>query len=188
MMIRLSGPTGAGKTTLAHSLRTSGYSIIEEDVPEELFSSFLTEPALYCEPLQHHIMQARYDGWRKVADTPLIAFDRSIDEDIEVFCRMHRRAGLLTAEQFARLAEYGKSLQSQMPEPDLTVFVTSDQNVLRRRMLNLAGPPLIINNLKEQISLYAEWLQNRHGEVLELNTTRLSAKTLAELFSEISSC
>ena len=188
MMIWLSGPTGAGKTSLARSLRASGYSIVAEDVPEELFRAFISEPAVHCEPLQRHIMQARYDGWRKVSDLPRIAFDRSIDEDIEVFCKMHRRAGLLTAEQFDRLAQYGKNLQAQIPEPDLTIFVTSDQNVLRRRMQNLAGPALIVDNLKEQISLYAEWLQNRSGEILELDTTRLSERTMAKLFSEISSC
>ena len=187
-MIWLSGPTGAGKTSLARSLRTSGYSIVGEDVPEELFRAFLSEPDVHCEPLQRHIMQARYDGWRKVSGLPLIAFDRSIEEDIEVFCKMHRRAGLLTTEQFDRLAQFGKSLQAQIPEPDLIVSVTAHQDVLRRRLQNLAGPALIIDNLKEQISLYAEWLQNRSGEVLELDTTRLSESTMAKFFSEISSC
>ena len=188
MMIWLSGPTGAGKTSLARSLRASGYSIVAEDVPEELFSAFLSKPTVHCEPLQHHIMQARYDGWRKVSGLPRIAFDRSIDEDIEVFCKMHRRAGLLTAEQFDRLARYGRSLQAQIPEPDLIVSVTADQDVLRARLQNLAGPALIIDNLKEQISLYTEWLQNRSGEILELDTTRLSERTMAKFFSEISLC
>jgi deoxyadenosine/deoxycytidine kinase len=188
MMIWLSGPTGAGKTSLARSLRTSGYSIVKEDVPEELFRAFLSEPTVYCEQLQRHIMQARFDGWRKVSGQPLVAFDRSIDEDIEVFCKMHRQAGLLTTEQFDKLAQFGRSLQTQIPEPDLIVFVTSDQAVLHRRLQNLAGPALIIANLKEQISLYTEWLQNRSGEVLELDTTRLSERTMAKFFSEISSC
>jgi len=188
MMIWLSGPTGAGKTTLARSLRTSGYSIVPEDVPEGLFRAFVSEPAVNCEPLQRHIMQARYDGWCKVSGHPKIAFDRSIDEDIEVFCKMHRRAGLLTAEQFDRLAQLGKFLQAQIPVPDLIVSVTSGQDVLRRRIQNLAGPALIFDNLKEQMSLYTEWLQNRSGEVLELDTTRLSERTMAKLFSEISSC
>lgn len=188
MMIWLSGPTGAGKTSLARSLRTSGYSIVAEDVPEQLFKAFLSEPTVYCEPLQRQIMQARYDGWRNVSGLPLIAFDRSIDEDIEVFCKMHRRAGLLTTEQFDKLAQFGKSLQAQMPEPDLIVFVTTGQDVLRRRMQNLAGPTLIVDNLKEQISLYTEWLRNRSGEVLELDTTRLSERTMARLFAEICSC
>jgi deoxyadenosine/deoxycytidine kinase len=188
MMIWLSGPTGAGKTSLARSLRASGYSIVAEDVPAELFSAFLSEPTVHCEPLQRYIMQARYDGWRNVSGLPRIAFDRSIDEDIEVFCKMHRRAGLLTTEQFDRLAQYGRSLQAQIPEPDLIVSVTADQDVLRGRLQNLAGPALIIDNLKEQISLYTEWLQNRSGEILELDTTRLSERTMAKLFSEISSC
>jgi predicted ATPase len=33
VIIWLSGPTGAGKTSLARSLRKSGYSIVEEKIP-----------------------------------------------------------------------------------------------------------------------------------------------------------
>jgi len=99
MIIWLSGPTGAGKTSLARSLRESGWSIVEEHAPEDLFRAFASRPAANCEALQRCLMQTRFDGWRRVSDSPRIAFDRSIDEDIEVFCKMHMRAGLLTQER-----------------------------------------------------------------------------------------
>jgi len=188
MIIWLSGPTGAGKTSLTRSLHESGYSIVSEDIPEELFRAFIAAPTLNCEPLQQHIMQARFDGWRNSAGAPRIAFDRSIDEDIEVFCEMHKRVGLLTRQQFDTLSKLGKSLQDQIPPPDLIVFATADREVLLRRMRNLASPSLIIDNLSEQISLYAEWRQNRSEEILELDTTRLTEKMLAKFFSEIRSC
>jgi deoxyadenosine/deoxycytidine kinase len=153
MIIWLSGPTCAGKTSLSRSLRESGYSIVLENIPEALFRAFISDPAANCEALQRHIMQARFDGWREVGAHTRIVFDRSIDEDIEVFCKMHQRTGLLTQEQFDMLALLGKNLQDQMPKPDLIVFVTSDQEVLFRRMQNLAGPSLIIDHLGEQVLL-----------------------------------
>ena len=62
--------------------------------------------------------------------SPSIVFDRSIDEDIEVFCNMHKRAGLLTPHQFDALAQLGATLQAQIPAPDLIVYVTADYEVL----------------------------------------------------------
>jgi RNase adaptor protein for sRNA GlmZ degradation len=58
-MIWLSGPTGAGKTSVARLLRKVGYSIVEEKIPEKLFKRFAAEPTTNCEPLQRKLMQAR---------------------------------------------------------------------------------------------------------------------------------
>jgi deoxyadenosine/deoxycytidine kinase len=188
MVIWLSGPTGAGKTSLARLLRRSGYFIVEENIPRALFQAFVSQPAANCEALQHHLMQARFDGWLKVSGASRIAFDRSISEDIEVFCRMHMRAGLLTQGQFEVLAQVGRELQNKIPAPSLIVFVTSDTEVLMRRMHNSAAPSPIIENLRDQILLYSEWLENRNEEILKLDTTRLSESTLARIISEIQTC
>jgi deoxyadenosine/deoxycytidine kinase len=188
MIIWVSGPTGSGKTTLTRSLRASGFSIVEENIPEELFRAFISAPKEYCEKLQRQIMQARFDGWRRVCGTARIAFDRSIDEDIEVFCKMHWQAGRLTEEQFWTLSEFGRGLLGQIPGPDLIFFITSDQQVLFERMQRLSSPSLMLEGLKDQISLYAEWLQNRTGEIAEFDTTQLSEATLAQFFLEIGPC
>ena len=185
MIIWLSGPTGAGKTSLARSLRENGYCIVEENLPAGLFRAFASEPAANCEPLQRQLMQTRLDGWRKVVGAPRIAFDRSIDEDINVFCRMHRRAGLLTKRQFDALTQFGKALQDEIPVPDLIVYVTSNPDVLMSRIHNLDTPPAIIENFRRQISLYSEWLRSRREEILQLDTSRLSEHAMAKFFSEI---
>jgi deoxyadenosine/deoxycytidine kinase len=129
-------------------------------------------------------MQARVDGWRQVAGSPRIAFDRSIDEDVEVFCRMHRQAGLLTDAQFASLAEFGRGLQNQIPAPDLIAFLTSDPAILSARIQNSNAPPSVTENLRSQISLYSEWLERRVEEVLILDTSRLTEETMSRFFLE----
>ena len=188
MIIWISGPTGAGKTTLARLLHASGYSIVEENVPEKLFKAFISDPNAYCASLQHEIMQARFDGWQRVSSASRVAFDRSIDEDIEVFCQMHWQHGRLSRDQLEALADFGRSLQKQMPEPDLILFITSDQEVLLRRIEDLTRPRLILDSLRDQISLYAEWIQNRRGEIAEIDTSRLSEETLTQFLKEIGPC
>jgi deoxyadenosine/deoxycytidine kinase len=185
VIIWLSGPTGAGKTSLARSLHKKGYSIVEERIPEILFRAFAADPVANCEPLQRHLMQSRINGWREVARAPRVAFDRSIDEDLEVFCRMHMRRRLLTEMQFNSLAQFGRSLQDQIPRPDLIVFVTSTPEVLFRRIQNLNSPSPILESLEDQISLYSEWLRTRNEEVLNLDTSRLSERVMASFFTEI---
>jgi deoxyadenosine/deoxycytidine kinase len=188
VIIWLSGPTGAGKTTLGRSLRKNGYSVVEENIPEDLFREFATDPVPNCEALQRHLMQSRFDGWREVEAAPRIAFDRSIDEDFEVFCRMHRQTGLLTDSQFASLAHFGRGLQNQIPAPDLIVFVTSGIANLSARIQHSNAPPTVTENLGCQISLYSKWLEHRTEEVLTLDTSRLSEETMSRFFLEIQVC
>ncbi len=183
----LSGPTGAGKTTLARSLRQSGYLIVEESISGPLLA-FVSQPTANCEALQRQVIQARFDGWLRVSSAPKVAFDRSISEDVEVFCRMHMLAGLLTQGQFDSLARLGRELQNKIPAPSLIVFLTSEIDVLLRRIRNAAAPSAIIENLRDQLVLYSSWLENRREEILELDTTRLSEITLARIISEIRTC
>src|SRR5580693_1951658 len=77
MIVWLSGPTGAGKTSIAHLLGASGHSVVAEYAPKDLFQAFACHPTTGCEPLQRYLMQARADAWRKTMGMPSIVFDRS---------------------------------------------------------------------------------------------------------------
>jgi deoxyadenosine/deoxycytidine kinase len=133
-------------------------------------------------------MRARLDGWKKVVGAPRVAFDRSIDEDIQVFCKMHRRAGWLSETQLEALGDFGKGLQRPIPKPDLIVFVTASPDVLLRRIRDSNGPPQIAESIEDQLSLYSEWLDSRTEEILEFDTTRLKEQTMVGFFREIRTC
>lgn len=184
----LSGPTGAGKSSIARVLGAAGHSIVQEYAPEALFRAFACHPVAGCEPLQRYLMQARAKGWTDVQDAPCIVFDRSIDEDIKVFCKMHRADGRLTQQLFESLTELGTTLQSHIPAPDLIVFVTAEYEVLLRRMQWVEGPPVITQTLEKQLLLYGEWLQNRTEDIVRVDTTHLSGRTLGKLVSGILEC
>jgi adenylylsulfate kinase-like enzyme len=44
-IVWLSGPTGAGKTSIAHLLGASGHSVVAEYAPEGLFQTFACHPS-----------------------------------------------------------------------------------------------------------------------------------------------
>jgi deoxyguanosine kinase len=188
MIVWLSGPTGAGKTSIARLFDAAGHSIVREYAPENLFRAFACHPVTGCEPLQRFLMQARAKAWTDVREAPNVILDRSIDEDINVFCEMHKGNGLLTEQQFGSLTQLGTTLQKGIPAPDLIVFVSAEYDVLLRRMQSAEAPPVIIQTLRTQILLYAEWLRTRTEEVLRIDTTCLTNRTLSKLISGILKC
>src|SRR5688572_2757689 len=102
MNVWLSGPTASGKTTLAKMLSELGFSVVQENLPAEAFRAFARDPASHCRELQEAIVRSRHSQWSQVV-APRVAFDRSIDEDIHVFCEMHHRLGYLTLDELNRL-------------------------------------------------------------------------------------
>jgi deoxyadenosine/deoxycytidine kinase len=181
MIIWVSGPTGAGKTTLATALGGLDYAIVPESVPAPLMAAFANDPVRNGERLQAEIMRRRKAAWRAVADSDRVVFDRSISEDVEVFCRLHAAEGRLLDKQFARLASLSAELQSDMPRPDLIVFATANIDVLTARCVVDRQPTFIRDSLSRQISLYAGWLASRVELILRVDTSHCSARSIRDL-------
>jgi deoxyadenosine/deoxycytidine kinase len=108
MLIWVSGPTGSGKTSLCELFRTCGYSVVAEELSETQFAAFKSDPARHCAGLQEQIIRSRFNGWKRLTHSRGIVFDRSIDEDVHVFCQMHFERGLLSKNEFTRLTEAWK--------------------------------------------------------------------------------
>src|SRR6267143_649525 len=158
MVVWISGPTGAGKSSLARIFCALGYALVQEKLPTERFRAFASDPSRHCAALQEEIMRSRFEGWRDQSSATRLIFDRSIDEDAHVFCRMHRETGLLDDQQFERLEELARNLQSKMPAPDLIVFMCPERRTLAERVTQISHPPPIVRSLDRQVSLYTEWV------------------------------
>jgi deoxyadenosine/deoxycytidine kinase len=115
MIVWISGPTGAGKSSMAGVFRALGYAIVEERLPIAKFKAFASDPIKNCGPLQEEIMISRYEGWQSLTTTRRVIFDRSLDEDVHVFCQMYRERDFLDDEQYDRLENLARNLQSLMP-------------------------------------------------------------------------
>src|SRR5262245_5542492 len=133
MIVWVSGPTGAGKSTIARGLERIGHALVPESVPSDLVAAFSRSPTQYGEPLQRAIMLSRRDSWHLVRRERSIVFDRSVSEDVEVFCRLHYLSGRITEEQLLSLQRFAESIQTAMPEPDLILYVAASPAVLRAR-------------------------------------------------------
>jgi deoxyadenosine/deoxycytidine kinase len=182
MIIWISGPTGSGKTSIAHLLEQVGYAIVPETVPAGLLREFSVEPRRNCARLQTEIMTSRLDGWKQVAASQHVAFDRSVDEDVDIFCTMHHHSGLLTDVELTELKLMAEKLRTQLPQPDLILFNRAAPAVLYSRLERAKAPVSIIETLPQQLSLYDEWAALRGEPVLFVDNSKCNLDILKCLF------
>jgi len=133
-------------------------------------------------------MRSRLARWRDVARCPRVIFDRSVDEDARVFCRMHHELGLLDHKEYRRLRALARDLQRSMPQPELIIFVSPDRRALARRVMQPGHPALIVRSLDRQLSLYSEWLATRHENVLRLDNSSCALRTVQRFFAKDFPC
>jgi deoxyadenosine/deoxycytidine kinase len=161
-----------------------GYTVVAEILPPDLFQAFRTEPMANCAALQRAIMESRLRGWQQTASSS-VAFDRSISEDIGVFCQLHHEAGLLTTAELDSLQTAAAELELQLPRPNLIVFLTAQRDVLRARIAQGGHPETIVSTLDRQLALYSEWKRAASGQLAEIDTTRLGAHALADFMGTL---
>ena len=125
-LINLAGNVGLGKSTLAaimeQSLNINALYENPEDNP--LLESFLGDKKKYCYDLQMDFLkirsQQRLKG--KSGDGSYVK-DRSLPEDILIFCQMFYEDGYLTRSELDMLSCEFKKINSQLPSSDLLIVL-----------------------------------------------------------------
>jgi deoxyadenosine/deoxycytidine kinase len=171
MILWLSGPTGTGKTSISQIFESRGWAVVREQIPTRLFSDFTTRPKDFCASLQEAIVQSRFDDWVRVSKWKNVVFDRSIAEDAQVFFRLHHESGFLSDDQAEKLMMLSQRLLSEMPAPDLIVYMTAKKHILLQRLERAGHPAVIVNHLDTQIRLYESWLSSLTGNVLTVDNS-----------------
>jgi hypothetical protein len=113
----------------------------------------------------------------------MVAFDRSIDEDVQVFCSMHHEAGFLDEAQLWRLRSLASDLQASMPNPDLILYMAPSRRALADRVTTASHPPTIVHSLDRQLELYEHWIANRKEDVLRVDNSACGLQAVQQLFS-----
>jgi deoxyadenosine/deoxycytidine kinase len=178
LILWLSGPTGSGKTSLTNLLSNLGFGVVREEVSVELFKLFIADPWKHCESLQEALMRARHRQFQLLPSNERVVFDRSLDEDISVFCRLHHSLGYLDASSLSRLDALAEKLKADLPLPDLIIYLSVDEAILQRRIEASGHPRIIIDALEQQVLLYNEWVSGRSEAVLKVNNEQYRPEML----------
>jgi len=173
----LSGPTGAGKSSLAEVLRIRGWGVVSEHIDPDIFAGFSADPHGYCAALQASIMRARGSQWGARNDFRNVVFDRSAGEDFHVFCQLHFASGLLSGDDMDDLRAISDEVSANTPEPDLILYLNPGDAVLERRVKS-GHPSAITDTLASQISLYENWIFSRHDNIVRIDNSRCKMEAM----------
>lgn len=125
-LIAIAGNVGLGKSTLAaimqRSLKINGLYENPEENP--LLEKFLADKKTYCYDLQLHFLQMRKELQLKgKTNRESYVMDRSLPEDLLIFCYQFYKDGYLTANQLDDLTSRFKAVCKQIPSPDLLIVL-----------------------------------------------------------------
>ncbi len=132
--IVVEGPIGAGKTTLARLLADEKQArLVLEKVEENPFlGRFYEDPAKHRFQAQLYFLLTRYRQQQELAQAEL--FRQNLVSDY-LFAKDHLFAQVnLDADEFALYRQLFGLLDSQLPKPDLVVYLEARLDVLMARV------------------------------------------------------
>lgn len=186
-LIAIAGNVGLGKSTLAaimqRSLKINGLYENPEENP--LLEKFLADKKTFCFDLQLHFLKMRKELQLKGKSAAAsFVMDRSLPEDLLVFCYQFYRDGYLTADQLDELTTRFKAVCAEIPPADLLIVLTGRANLAwsriqqRGREMEIAGGWSLneIEALNEFYHSYAQDVVNygfHKKQVLEINVDQI---------------
>jgi deoxyadenosine/deoxycytidine kinase len=186
-LITIAGNVGLGKSTLTAIMGRSLKINTLYERPEEnpLLEKFLGDKKTWCYDLQMHFLQMRAQQRRlgKSGDGSY-AKDRSLPEDLLVFCNQFHADGLLTDDELDNLITQFQTVNRQLPSSDLIILLHGSPSLAweriqqRGREMELEGGWQFteINNLNHWYKAYGSnvvKLGFHNGPVLEIDVEKL---------------
>jgi deoxyadenosine/deoxycytidine kinase len=186
-LITIAGNVGLGKSTITaimeRSLNLTGLYEKPEDNP--LLEMFLSDKKKYCFDLQLHFLKMRAEQ-RKTGKSGKGSYvkDRSLPEDLLVFCHQFNRDGLLTNEELDRLTTEFHRFNNELPSADLMIILKGRPNLAwqriqqRGREMEVEGgwSEADISNLNRWYENYAENVVRygfHQGPILEIDVSMI---------------
>ncbi|MBN2723196.1 MAG: deoxynucleoside kinase [Deltaproteobacteria bacterium] len=186
-LITIAGNVGLGKSTLTalmeRSLKLEG--LYESPEKNPLLEKFLGDKPQYCFDLQMHFLKMRAEMQIRGHDEKMsYVMDRSLPEDLLVFCYQFRQDGHLTQNQLDLLTSEFKRACDQIPSSDLMIVLKGpselawDRITQRGRLMEMEG-----GWVKSEIESLNKWYETyganvvdygyHRGKVLELDVNIL---------------
>ncbi len=186
-LITIAGNVGLGKSTLTaimgRSLKIN--TLYEQPEANPLLEKFLGDKKTYCYDLQLHFLEMRAKQRRqgKSGDASYVK-DRSLPEDLLVFCNQFHADGLLTEDELDNLITQFQTVNRQLPSSDLIILLQGSPSLAweriqqRGREMEIEGGWQFteINNLNHWYKAYGAnvvKLGFHNGPVLEIDVEKL---------------
>ncbi|MBC8385026.1 MAG: deoxynucleoside kinase [Candidatus Cloacimonetes bacterium] len=136
-LIAVAGNVGLGKSTLAalmaRSLNIGG--LYEDPEQNPLLEKFLGNKAKYCFELQLFFLKMRAELQKKGKDDKRsFVMDRSLPEDLLVFCYQFQKDGYLTNNELDSLTAEFKKTSDRIPQTDLIILLKGNPDLAWSRI------------------------------------------------------
>ncbi len=177
MYIAIEGPIGVGKTSLSRILSEHYRARLLEEVVEEnpFLPSFYQDPQRYGFQVQVFFLLSRFRQLEGAAQGELfsrspvadyLVADYLFDKDF-IFASMN-----LKDSEFALYADLYTHLKPRLTQPDLTVYLRADVNLLLERIAKRGRPyekSMKPDYLKDLLERYDEYFSSFAGKLLVLD-------------------
>ncbi|MBU4319705.1 MAG: deoxynucleoside kinase [Nitrospinae bacterium] len=181
-IIGIGGPCGSGKSTFTKIF--SGFlniQLIDEPIPKDILDAFESNPSTYSFSLQEAIIKGKIQGVDKLNNSKTILFDRTIEEDREVFFKLHNNLGFLNNDELLKLISISKNAENHIGKLNKLILLTARPDILIQRIKNDNNhirPSWLVDSMTEQIKLYSEWDTFQNPDNIKIDTSEM---TIADL-------
>ena len=139
-IVAISGMVGTGKTTLCDALaKKAGWSVVREDVTRNAFLPFFyddMERWALASQLSFMLNKTKEFEAAKAKKPEVILVDRTLQEDLFVFCAVLRKYQILSPVEYTLLEEVYEHLVPCWKPYDFSLYLEDTDENCFQRLLN----------------------------------------------------